>query len=111
MTDLEATRLCAEAIGWKFVPASNYSGGWRSDHYTLNGDIVEWDHRYKPLHDDAQAMALVKKFRLELNGELQLTHDDDPLWVCCGPTGERLSEDEDLNRAIVYCVATMQAGK
>ena len=44
MTDPEITKLCAEAMGF---------GTFKDD---------ESPSGYNPLHDDAQAMALVKKF-------------------------------------------------
>jgi hypothetical protein len=63
---------------------------------------------YDPLHDDAQAMALVKKFGLSIAPELgqgrglwRVNHWRDPPLVL----------DTDLNRAIVECVAKMQKAK
>ena len=47
MTDLELTKLCAEAMGIEISPVRHGDGD-----FSL----------YDPLHDDAQAMALVKKF-------------------------------------------------
>ena len=96
MTDLELTRLCAEAMF----------------------DRLEWEQRlfnYDPLHDDAQAMALVKKFRLliELNPNIlgrqvrvsgsEIASDIPPFDKCNYETA--------LNRAICECVAKMQAAK
>ena len=83
MTDLEMTRLCAEAMP-----------EWHPD----SAD---------PLHDDAQAMALVKKFHLYIDG--LLTHD----WTVALTRGAFSYEalHKDLNRAIVEVIAKMQAGK
>jgi hypothetical protein len=86
MTDLEMTKLCAEAIG----------------EYELWANAPE---QYDPLHDDAQAMALVKKF------QLCLTIMEDGTWMVEHVTNKRFdstSRDTDINRAIVECVA-MQA--
>ncbi|MDO8706998.1 MAG: hypothetical protein Q7J84_18885 [Sulfuricaulis sp.] len=106
MTDLEITRLCAAAVGET----------WRSD---LNDDFLYEDSEgslrsYTPLHDDAQAMALVKKMSIQIHhhgyagGKASLTTvsgrmklDDHPTKVC----------GTDLNRAICECVAKMQAAK
>ena len=118
LTDLEATRLCAEAMGWEFFHSKH--GYWnltspegedyvccnhwqRFDPYT-GAEFKEptavdalIEIGYDPLNDDAQAFALVRKFPQEtwrvING---LEHKDLPgkLWT--------------LNRAIVYCVAAMQ---
>ena len=83
MTDLEMTKLCAEAMG----PSGR-------------------DERtYDPLHDDAQAMALVKKFQINIAWyEVNMPR----------PTFEPtvyMWRKKDLNRAIVECVAKMQAAK
>lgn len=99
MTDLEMTKLCAEAMGygWNVVAETVYC-----THDGLDKFI------YRPLHDDAQAMALVKKF------DIDITKLDDfwdvNLWPEDGSTLIH-SLDADLNRAIVECVAKMQASK
>jgi hypothetical protein len=84
MTDLEMTKLCAEAMGTPpWVVGDQYPDS-------------EW---FWPLRHDAQAMALVKKFKINV------------IWyevnVSSGgfePTVYMWSRD-DLNRAIVECVA------
>ena len=79
MTDFEITRLCAEAL----LPNVWAHGEWN------------------PLHDDAQAMALVKKFQLAV---AYLS----PWYVSCSPYQVHA---DDLNRAICECVARMQQSK
>lgn len=136
MDDLTATRLCAEAMGYK---------GWRSKHgywyVTLpdgGKDEVCCEHwaaydpstgeklreptfddalievGYMPLTDDTQCMALVKRFNLRIG----TYSDENP--SDAGTTGWRVwlpfkvdaeIVDPDLNRAVVYCVAAMQAAK
>ena len=59
------------------------------------------DGCYDPLHDDAQAMALVKKFRLLVDG-------GNAMWCVHGDTAGSGRIDDDLNRAIVGCVAQMR---
>lgn len=96
MTDLEMTKLCAEAMGW-IEKARRY--GMKID----------------PLHDDAQAMALVKKFHISIGAPFP----DTPQWEC--EIGGRFLPSgikpfygwatKDLNRAIVMSVAKMQAYK
>ena len=56
-----------------------------------------------PLHDDAQAMALVKKFRLTIGhcGSLYVVE----WWGSGTESPEVWAENNDLNRAIVECVA------
>jgi len=104
MTDLEMTRLCAEAMGlpWK---DSNIGPPWNRTPVIYSGDIFEGV--YDPLHDDVQAMALVKKMNLTIYppGEMEneawnVFHYDD-----------FNSPSDSLNCAIVECVAKMQAAK
>ena len=96
MTDLEMTKLCAEAMG-----ASS------DTEVVPDGDGGYWA-LYNPLHDDAQAMALVKKFKLALSAPSDGGHE---LWVCRKPWDH--SGDYGFgvtpNRAIVESVAKMQA--
>ena len=102
MTDLEMTKLCAEAMGYYLMRPSASDHAWHT---------AEQDY-YDPLHNDAQAMALVKMLRpanLSYNifagrWSVHTLRDNE--------TGARFeSFDADLNRAIVECVAKMQAAK
>ena len=95
MTDLEATRLCAEAMQYT-VTVEQLRGRNTSPTVRTNGLI------YDPLHDDAQAMALVKRFHLQVEF-LQ------GLWAV-SPEKQFDPEvmNESLNAAIVFCVAAMQ---
>jgi hypothetical protein len=107
MTDLEMVKACAEAMG-----------------YTVLRDFIEHQHdrcdvdvfysfaasgrkemRYNPLHDDAQAMQLVKKCRLSV-GCLR----GSGTWNVVG-TYPAEAENSDLNRAIVETIAKMQAAR
>jgi hypothetical protein len=97
MTDLEMTKLCAEAIGVQVGLYTNGQGFY-------DKDTVE---DYDPLHDDDQCMALVKHLTLDITylcGSLkwQVSHF---------PASQSPGSDYDLNRAIVEYVARMQAGK
>ena len=60
MTDLEITKLCAEAMGYTVL----------DDFTDINPSVARMCCKececYWPLHDDAQAMALVKKFGLQV---------------------------------------------
>lgn len=100
MTDLEITQLCFEAISGIKTPR------WGLQFFQIEGVT------YDPLHDDAQAMALMKRFKLECYCEEE--HDD--LWLVA-PSTVLLSHlghdvmDKDLNRAICLCVANMQSTK
>jgi hypothetical protein len=88
MTDLEMTRLCAEAMF----------------------DRLAWEQRlfdYDPLHDDAQAMALMKRFDV-----LRSSPTTVYTFAHCDEDGTPYyHSNDDLNRAIVECVAKIQADK
>lgn len=105
MTDLEMTKLCAVAMGWQV-----YNRLVESKLWVIAPDTPpEMGEAYDPLHDDAQAMALVKKFALHLykSSDLGDWIVEEPRYaVSCGMYAEG-----DLNRAIVECVAKLQAGK
>ena len=96
MTDLEITKLCAEAMGYRLNIVGDYC-------------YLPSDREWNPLHDDAQAMAMVKRFRLDVSGVYAK-------WQACKVRGDfsgTLAEAmaDDLNRAICECVARMQQAK
>ena len=117
MTDLEMTKLCAEAMGYRcgLQKIVDCSPGFILSTTTLNSMNLPdgWetgtnDGPYDPFHDDAQAMALVKKFGLDVRGPAQ-----DHLWevwFALQPEHYHTARD-DLNRAIVECVAKMQRAR
>ena len=100
MTDMEMTRLCASAMGIDTQESGHEL--WLAGHVA--------DRLYDPIHDDAQAMALVKRFGLTCDP----AEDVAPFtWRVCVADGgdwdnQIISEALDLNRAIVECVAKMQ---
>ena len=110
MTDLEMTRLCAEAMGI----ATEESHGVLAAYYREGEGLIQ--EIYDPLHDDAQAMALVKRFELTLtlgkSGQGSPRHGSRTGWRACPYKGmDGAPRDMDLNRAICLCVAKMQAAK
>jgi hypothetical protein len=106
MTDLEMTRLAAEAMGL----------GVGLPHAALMPSAVYISLRslpsyiYDPLHDDAQAMALVKKCNIEI-----FRPWDESCWGAWWHRSDDKPEikvrHHDLNHAIVECVAQIQAAK
>lgn len=125
MTDFEITRLCAEAMGWTHLGAvgvdlsgikypSEADAKFPGKLWCLSGHNDWWKDPDgfsvcapcqgipDPLHDDAQVMALVKKFQLCIVwigidiGWRVLKQD--------GPIADHVS----LSRAICECVAKMQ---
>ena len=102
MTDLEITRLCAEAMKLRIELVTRRGRGGRAPYYRFASD---WNEQgvYRPLYDDAQAMALVKKFGAFIQGgpvrwEVEI----------CDKT---VKDADDLNRAICECAAKMQKDK
>ena len=96
MTDLEMTKLCAEAMGYTLLE--------------INGNLVPVEHDgWDPFTNDAQAMALVRKMLLSIDVESAR-----PVWRVCAVYGRNIPFcmfNADLNRAIVECVANMQQAK
>ena len=97
MDDLEITKLCAEAMK---LP----------EHGVVAGTVMyieddTWAN-YDPLHDDAQAMALVKKFCLNISWHYgkNVVRVNDGLSV-------KTQYRKDINQAICECVALMQKAK
>jgi len=111
MTDLEITKLCAEAMGLRVIQVrrADLRDAKDTSYFRFQDGPA-----YDPLHDDAQAMALVKKFGLTLDPS-----DDKPPfedWRVCAPPQEGQdwdsnshAESRDLNRAICECVAKLSA--
>jgi hypothetical protein len=102
MNDLEMTRLCAEAMGLRIVD------DFSDCHPSVSGVEIEISPRiastrYDPLHNDAQAMALAKRFKLNIG---QLSDGKFCKVFVMEPYAE--GESTDLNRAICECVAKMQ---
>ena len=109
MTDLEMTRLCAEAMGLRYQTGYDSKAEYADSICLYDSGSNLWHTVYDPLHDDAQAMALVKRFGLFLG---KFSKGD--YW--CVETHARFEElyhyrSDDLNRAIVNCVARMQKSK
>jgi hypothetical protein len=98
MTDIEMTKLCADAMGITVVFAA---GRWYINSY--------WEDCYGPLDLDDQAMELLKRFKLHSFTNMD---GDREIWVCLNDTNNsHFGNAPDLNRAIVECVAKMQACK
>lgn len=107
MTDIDTTRLCAEAMGYKdfrALPDGHFTG--RNLRYEVLGEHG-WA-LYDPLQYDAQAMALAKRFMMEVDffaGAASIKKPGASGW------GYIAFSDDSINRAIVECVAKMQAEK
>lgn len=98
MTDLEMTRLCAESMGIEVALLPDGSA------YEIPNLSDYPNEYYDPFHDDDQVMALVKRHHVALGW-------NHPGWGAFRQDIKRWVNDDDLNRAIVECVAKMRAAK
>jgi hypothetical protein len=109
MTDLEMTKLCAEAMGIDFGPelAATNDIQARQHEAMMKERIAAYD----PLHDDAQCFALVKRFHMFIEGRWLFSDEKTRPWeveINDGEDSAWQAANSDLNRAIVECVAKMQ---
>lgn len=112
MTDIELVRRCAEAMvipgASEIRPLNKSDSSGVSFYLHGTGGNVE----YNPLTDDAQAMALVKKFWMVIEPPLRDSRAKNKLWYVNIPATEDYSvQHGNLNRAIVECVAKMKAAE
>ncbi len=107
MTDLEATRLCAEAFGFEPYAVHQYESWALESPTAVPCKLGSWAGQciaYDPLADDAQAMALVKKLHLHIDqrpGKQISVQDPHFVHIIT-------SNAHDLNWCIVQCVVAMQ---
>lgn len=105
LSDLEMVKACAEAMGAVDVRESELVPGVCMANFSKDRNDTR---RYDPLHDDAQAMALVKRFKVSCTffaaGVLDNSVD---IFYCADDELGEHAEGSDLSRAIVTCVARM----
>jgi len=99
MNDLEMIKKCAEKMGYDVSTDIHGVVFFRTD-----GTKQPERHDYDPLHDDAQAMALVKKMQLTICCNWGAA--DSHKWEAYGENNKSIF-NKDLNRAIVECVAKL----
>lgn len=104
MTDLEMTRLCAEAMGddaW-----TDINGRWYCE---VRGQETLFD----PLRDRAQAMDLVEKLNLSVDSPDWRDPQGWTTWRALHYSGGAKIEGHDRNllRAICLCAARVQLAK
>jgi hypothetical protein len=106
MTDLEMTKKCAEAMGYRIDPETDNRARLRdTDGNVVMGIGEGWIvQRFDPLNNDEQAMALVKRFHLSIGKSFSTI----PFrWWADHP--DSTAVDKDLNRAIVECIAALKS--
>ena len=95
MTDLELTKACAEKMGFDYaIERSRF--GIDAVYLRLEGENGYY-HLYEPIHNDAQMVAIVKKFGIKLE-----KFDGSGRWLAGA-----YSWNTDLNRAVCECVAKL----
>lgn len=92
--DLEKTRLCAMAMDL----------GSQIAHSERRIVLIDFGI-YDPLHDDAQALQLVKRYTQPCLHAMQVYMDT------AGGPSEYYDRSQNLNRAIVECVAKIEKGR
>lgn len=105
MTDLELTKVCADRMGITVQLISKPEFSYAEHPYYCIPTLSDAPNPiYDPLHNDVQAMAMVKRLKLSVgfNGG----------WVCMAADerGMIISgafHHETINRAIVECVASL----
>jgi len=112
MTDLEMVKRCAEKMEYTYNAQHQQIGlpVWL-DRESRNGSGI-LSGEYDPLHDDAQAMALIRQFKIKLE-----FRQGNNWWVYItktgwnkGPVSRIIAQSSwcaDLNRAIVECVSRL----
>ena len=94
----ELTKKCAEKMG---LEVREKDGTFRLAWESMPNPSELAEHIYDPLHDDAQDMAMVKKFKLILKPNIM-----GQLWIVSHGISDPIL-GANLNRAICECVAAL----
>ena len=108
MDDLEITRLCATAMKYTITRANLQPFGQVWVIPTHDEQSLPSIKLYDPLHNDAQAMALVKRFWLTV---ICTSNPGYEIWQVKPSTESGGMLHESLNRAICQCVAVMRGAR
>ena len=114
MTDLEITKLCAEAMGHEYIYVGPEICIRTDGERDARTKTPMYRMVYQPLYDDAQCFALVKKFQVVIEREMRNTREFAVTVFPSRGFGASVSSvrnSTDLNRAICECVAHMQKAK
>jgi hypothetical protein len=104
MNDYQIVKLCAEAMGYK----TNQGVIDENDRLHICLEDKSKFTLYDPLHDDAQCMALIKRFNLRIDRDRGIPTK----WgVYSKVNFDDIQFDTDLNRAVCLAVARMQAAQ
>ena len=106
MNDLEATKICAMALG--LVPVDESKDFEVSKEITVEQGLGGPRYKYAPLIDGASALELVEVFGLNLERFAILGSGEKPRWGWRASGGYKEYADDSLKRAIVFCTAMIQ---
>lgn len=98
LTDLQATERCARAMGFEVKVSKDTKGREHVMRRRAQDHMQDHWEVFDPLHDDAQALAVVKKLALNIWPQ------GGGLWAV-GTKGHNASFHRDLNHAIVEAAA------
>lgn len=107
MTDIEMTRLCAQALVYTIITERQASKELDYDATILVKQILE---PYCPLTNKAQAFDLIEKFHIVIIPGLRTPKGRAP-WHAEIKSPDWEAYDDDLKRAVVLSVAKMQKDK
>lgn len=110
LTDLQLTKLCAEAMGYMETQLIK-TGAYNNFRFEVRTQGKGWQ-LYDPLHDSAQAFALIERFGLSVWGHGYVAGD----WKYHAEWGHpddyhALGHGFTHNEAIVRCIAQMQVDR
>ena len=105
MTDLEITKLCAVAMGYRERTDMTCGPSFIMVFSQADSDTFLYD----PLHDDAQMVALVKKLFIGILVDGPEGRSED--WTWTARIGDCITHGHDLNRAVCTCAAQMWLAK
>src|SRR5258708_26559145 len=99
MNDLEMIKLCSKAM--EIDAAQDFPTGAL---WIKKTKVSAHRDEYDPLHDDAQAMEMVKRLQLQVGWHSD-TGEEEGNWYASESTSNWAYSKESLNRAICACVA------
>lgn len=111
LSDLEITKLCAEAIGYEHINVENRrgigtdTGIWVG--YSSEGDMSIYDPLRNNAFGDAQCFALMKRFAHSMDKNPEYLGGEYFVSMSNGNT-QASGRGNNLTRLICECVARMQ---
>ena len=105
-TDLEATNICAVALG--FRPVGEYKDFETTKAIQMEEVLGGPKYKYSPLTDGASAFELVEVFQLAIDRFAMMKAGEIPTWGWRVKGGDTSYVHFSLKKAITICVAKMK---